>query len=295
MHVKTATRIAAATAASMLAASAAAAVPAPLAPAYPGATLDTAADAAHARVYLSKAPLAEVRDWYQQRFAQRSRAACGRTDADEGCGRFQQQCETAARTDRLTRCTDFLVLKWNAIPPGGSMVEAYNAGVTLTGWGKAPAAPQTAAGAAPPMTGRMAQAMARMQSQLRQTQAASRQELQQADQAAGMDFGRLESIPDMPFVGLKQEVIAHRHTQKELDAVYRRYRYLTTSEYPMVKGDSGPIAYDKLEFSRCKQKYLTQESYLPGTRDTNRWNDWLGCLRKLAAHAYRTRIVIDVD
>lgn len=292
MKTSAATGFAAAMAAVVIIAAAAAASPAQLAPVYPGAMPDPAASVEHARVYLSKAPLPEVRHWYAKRLAKQSIAACASANADKGCGSFQQDCDSDAGPKGLSRCTDLLVIKWNAIPPGGGMVDAYHAGVHLEGWQKSRVAPDAGASAARPATDPMAKAMAGLSARM---QAADRGETQQAGSETGLDLAGLAAIPDVPFQGFKQEVIAGRHTQKELEAVYRRYSYLTTSVYPTVKGQYGPIAYDKLVFAQCKEKYLTRRTYLTGAAGHGHWKDWLRCLSKLAERAYRTRIVIDVN
>ena len=258
-----------------------------LAPVYPGATPDVAAVAPHALVYLTKAPLPKVQAWYVKRLSQRSIAACGSAMPNEGCGSFQQSCEPDIPPDGLTRCSNLLVLKWNAIPPGGGMIDAYNAGVRLEGWKQTHVARDAGADSDAVST---AHGNGRMQALATEGQQVTRG----TDGESAMDMARLMAIPDKPFKAFKQEVVMGRHTQKELDAVYRRYRHLVTAVYPVVEGQYGPVVYDELVFSRCKEKYSNRSGYLAGPEAPDHWKDWLGCLHKLGKRAYRTRIVIDL-
>ncbi len=269
-----------------------------LASPYPGAAVDPVASAQSKteKVYFSHSSLATVRAWYQKQYAKKSAAAC--SDSDEGCGQFKQQCETVTRTDQMTRCSDFMVLKWNAIPPGGSMVDAYNAGVHLEGWKKIaePHEKNNSNTDTSEATGQMANMMAQLNAMSQQMQAANQQitsQIQQEGKQMGVDVAGLSAIPDIPFAGLKQEVLAGRHSQKELDTIYHRYQNLETSVYPMTKGENGPVAYNKFEYDHCKSKLMTKNAYMLGAQGADQWNAWLTCIKKIAAHAYQTRIVIN--
>lgn len=323
-------------------------------PVYPGAVLDTVANAQesaakkHAlKVYLSRDSLQKVRDWYQPRLARQSVAGCTFKDPQRGCGAFKEECESPTGNGGLVKCSDKIVLKWNYIPPGGSMVDAFNAGVQLEGWRKPPKAPAEVTPAPQRMTGQAAQTMAQIDAISKQMQAASQQEMQQLNaesQALGMNAVRLASIPDMPFGGLKQEVIAGRHTQKELDAVYSKYRWLETAFYPMQKTAQGSESYERwlVEKTRARiqapqvamgkaSKEFGEGAAAVGARiqqliaagrtkeaqqlaqqlgaavqsgqpignaytaeqHKDHWNQWAAVIKQLAAHAYKTKIIID--
>jgi hypothetical protein len=320
-----------------------------LAPVYPGAVADPIASTQSktAMVYFARSPLATVRAWYQKRLAKKSAAAC--SDRDEGCGEFKQQCETVTRTDQMTRCDDFMVLKWNAIPPGGSMVDAYNAGVELEGWKKI-AGSQHATdshSAAAATTGQAASMMAQLNAMSQQLQTASQQEIKQVQEEGkqiGVDAVALSQIPDMPFTGLKQEVLAGRHSQKELDAVYKKYSWLGRAFYPQHKTSNASVPYNHWLVNKTQRRIqapqtavgktakqlgegagaiatrmqqLIAEGHMEeaqqlseqmaasiqqgqqiGTASTNlqskdHWKEWMEVIRKLEAHAYKTKIVIN--
>jgi hypothetical protein len=314
---------------------------------YPGAVADPVASAQSkvAMVYFSHATLPTVREWYQQRLAKKSAAAC--SDRSDGCGTFQQNCTAASAGQSLTHCRDLMILKWNAIPPGGSMVDAFNAGVHIEGWQKA-SQPAETQDASQQMTGQAAKMMAQLNAAENQMQAAGKQLTQQIQkegkQQLGTDVVRLSAIPDMPFGGLKQEVLAGRHSQQELETVYTKYRLLSKAFYPLHKTAKGAEPYnrwlvdktwaqikspergntkeatqagkDAAALARQMQKLVQQgrvkeaqmlaeqmaKTQQQGTeagmkiqevRNQDHWNEWIGVLKKLQAHAYSTKITID--
>lgn len=318
-----------------------------LAPAYPGSVADPVASAQSqkAMVYFSRASLSTVREWYQQRLAKKSAAAC--SDRSEGCGTFTQDCTTASTGGPMTQCTDRMVLKWNAIPPGGSMVDAYNAGVDLEGWQKV-SEPAGTQNTSPPMTGQAAKMMAQINAAEDQMQAESKQLIQQiqkeGQQQSGVDVVRLGAIPDLPFGGLKQEVLAGHHSQKELETVYKKYHLLSKAFYPLHKTGKGTETYNRWlvdqtwaqiktsgrastrkalgagenaaelarkmqqlvhqgrmqeaqilaqQMTAAQQRGMTAGAKMQVARNQDHWNEWLGVLKKLQAHAYRTKITID--
>ena len=253
-----------------------------LAPVYPGAVYDALASAqsGHAKVYLSHDSLATVKSWYQKKL---------------GKGEdFNLQCETSTRADNMTRCTAFRVLKSNVIPPGGSMVEAYDAGVQLKGWQKAPrSAP--ASGQNDASTSESAQVramMAKLNAMGQQLKATNQQETARMSQEAGVDLGLLASIPDKPFYVLKQEVLMHQHSEKALKSVYQRYQGLETALYPLASSADGPVSYENKLYNQCRQLFPPPTPMVASGGD--HWKDWLHCLKRMSAHAYRTRIRIDI-
>ncbi|GEM_PF-6937447 len=329
-------------------------------PIYPGAALDPVASAqeSHLRehavkVYISHDSLQQVRAWYQPRLAKQSIAGCTFKDPKEGCGAFKQTCESIAMAGRWVQCTDGIVLKWNYIPPGGSMVDAFNAGVHLVGWRIPPKSKKPAAAHATPqkpqrLTGRAAETMAQLDAMSAQLQAATKQAMQQAD-AEGKSLGltdtvRFAGIPDMPFKGLKDEVLAGRHRQQELEALYRKYRWLTAAFYPMKRTVNGVEDYAHWLIARTEARIhkpqqaaieaagqhgedpaqaqaRMQQLIRQGRMDEARklgeqmavamqgaersgnvvtqlqsrdhWQEWVAVIKKLAAHAYKTKIIID--
>lgn len=91
------------------------------------------------------------------------------------------------------------------------------------------------------------------------------------------------------FSGLKNEVFVHRHSKKELIAVYNKYKFLDASFYPLIKNENGgePVSYAH----QLLKKYQNKIGNKSLTSD--HWNYWVGFLKKLASHAYRTCIVIN--
>ncbi len=90
------------------------------------------------------------------------------------------------------------------------------------------------------------------------------------------------------FSGFKNDINLHHHPKKELIALYNKYKFLDTSFFPLVKDKSG----DKISYAnQLLNQYKNKIGNSVYERDT--WNYWLGFLKKLAAHAYRTCIVIN--
>lgn len=244
-------------------------------PVYPGATYDAIGSAhesalrRHAvKVYLSRDSLNKVRDWYQPRLSKRSVTGCTFKNPKEGCGAFKRSCESATGNESTVQCTDEIVLKWNFIPPGASMVDAFNAGVHLRG--REPLSSQDHAanrpmqtqsdGASKYMSGQAGASMNQLDSMEKNSQAMGNKMIRQMQDeyknstGREMDATRLAEIPDMPFKGLKQEVISGRHSQKELDSLYRRYGWLSTAYYPMKKSSNGAQAYDHWLVARTQAR-----------------------------------------
>lgn len=254
----------------------------PLAPVYPGAAYDAlaSAKAPHAKVYLSQDSLATVRAWYRKKLGKGEN--------------FNLQCETASRPDRMTRCTAFRVLKSNVIPPGGSMVDAYEAGVQLKGWQKASGSADDAGKADSDLSGpaQVQAMMAKLKAMGQQMKTVNQQETGQMSQEAGVDLSLLARIPDRPFSVLKQEVLMHRHSEKDLKSVYQHYKGLETAFYPMASSAQGPLPYEQKLYNQCRRMFPPPTPL--DSSGSDHWNDWLHCLKRMAAHAYRTRIRIDL-
>jgi len=98
-----------------------------------------------------------------------------------------------------------------------------------------------------------------------------------------------EKIGEMSdlFDGLKNEVYMQRHSQKEMIAVHNKYKFLDDSFYTLVKGQDGLVSYAQNLLKEYKNKPSNTSAM------SDHWNYWMGFLKKLAAHAYKTCIVIN--
>jgi len=126
-----------------------------------------------------------------------------------------------------------------------------------------------------------------------QTKQQLRQMAQRQSKASGVNLSKFSKIPDTPFSGLKQEVMAHRHTVKELQAAFRRFRYLITAVYQTVDDSDGPVSYENKAYDECRRKLETNSVFIPGAQGHDAWKPWIACLERIGRHAYQTRIVID--
>ena len=92
------------------------------------------------------------------------------------------------------------------------------------------------------------------------------------------------------FDGLKNEVLMNRHSKKELLNVYKKFKYLDASFYLLVKDKQGnQISYANYLLKQYQNKL--------GNRGitSDQWKYWMGFLKKLAAHAYKTCIAINTE
>ena len=99
-----------------------------------------------------------------------------------------------------------------------------------------------------------------------------------------------EKIGEMSdlFEGLKTEVYMQRHSKKELFKVYDKYKFLDNSFYLLKKDKGGSIIpYSKQLLAQYKNKLSSADMV------NDQWNYWMGFLKKLAANAYQTCIVIN--
>lgn len=326
---------------------AAVSAPALLAPVYPGAVRDDAgtvmfppdmggaqgdAEDAHAvngeqyEVYLSRDPWRKVRAFYDQHL--------GGPLLD-----FHKSYDNAFTIpcgERADICYGRVLMEQSSVAKilmseGHSMVDAYDAGVMVEartppaeGQGQsdqAAAAIPTGTGGNPGADSQAAQQMARMDALEKQVIAAQKQmmaQVQAEGQASGIpDAVGMQRMSDL-FEGLRNEVLANRHTEAELKRVYAQYKHLESAEFPSVRlPGGGAVPYDTWLLKKDKQAFEVQPTQAQmqarqqqamqleaaGKSDEaaqlmsgpDHWNDWLGFLKKLDAHAYRTRIVIYVD
>jgi hypothetical protein len=120
--------------------------------------------------------------------------------------------------------------------------------------------------------------MAKMQKKL--MQAMGKQNYSKSDEQIG-------EMSDL-FEGLKNEVYMQRHSKKEMLAVYNKYKFLDDSFYLLVKDkDGSTIPYSKQLLAQYKNKLSSMDMM------NDQWNYWMGFLKKLANHAYKTCIVIN--
>lgn len=91
------------------------------------------------------------------------------------------------------------------------------------------------------------------------------------------------------FDGLKNEVYMQRHSQKELIVVHNKYKFLDDSFYTLVKGQDGLVSYAQNLLKEYKDKLGSASAM------SDQWNYWVGFLKKLSAHAYKTCIVINTQ
>jgi hypothetical protein len=120
--------------------------------------------------------------------------------------------------------------------------------------------------------------MAKMQKKL--MQAMGSQNYSKSDEQIG-------EMSDL-FEGLKNEVYMQRHSKKEMLAVYNKYKFLDDSFYLLVKDKDGSmIPYSKQLLAQYKNKLSNAEMM------NDHWNYWVGFLKKLANHAYKTCIIIN--
>lgn len=100
---------------------------------------------------------------------------------------------------------------------------------------------------------------------------------------------KMQEMSDL-FDGLKNEVFMQRHTKQELFAVYNKYKFLDASFYPLVKDKNGE------EISYAQNLLHEYQNKLgKGSMMSDQWNYWMGFLKKLAPHAYKTLILINTE
>jgi hypothetical protein len=249
-----------------------------LAPVYPGAMHDRLADDDHYRFFFTHDSIENVRAYYAR---QNVALVDGTRPGDFTHG----LCMRNVPLGTVNRCYSKVLMAQGVVARYlKDVTAAYDAGLVIQA-----KAPEPAATQAPAQSTGNAD-LDKLQAQLAATQA----QLQaQADAEAvelGMKPGELDVMNHMSdlFDGLKNGIMApYNHPSTELISLYHRYRYLETAEYPYAKAAGGElVAYDRWLLARDKAAFAG-----PG----DHWNDWLGFLQDLDAHAYRTRIVIPVD
>ena len=250
-----------------------------LAPVYPGAMHDTLADDDHYQFFFTHDSIESVRAYYA---GQKVALADGTRQGDFAA---QGLCMRNVPLGTVNRCYSRVLMPQGVVARYlKDMTLAYDAGLVIQA-----KAPEPKAVEPPPQSTGNAD-LDKLQAQV----AAAQVQLQaQADaEAAELGFkpGELDIMNHMSdlFDGLKNGIMPPSgHSSTELIGLYRRYQYLETAEYPFAKADGGHLVpYDRWLLARDKAAFAG-----PG----DHWNDWIGFLKDLDAHAYRTRIVIPVD
>lgn len=246
-----------------------------LAPVYPGAVHDAASDSDRYQSFFTRDPIEKVQAWYQ---AQGIKLADG---SDWHNSTTHGLCMRNVPLGTVNKCYSKVLLGQSGTAHYlKDLTEAYSAGIVIQAKERKPEpAPEKLQSTGDPNLDKMMAAQAEAEKQMQA----------QADEAAaelGMKPGELEAMNKMSdlFDGLKDGTLPpYNHSRAELIALYKRYQYLETAEYPRA-----PDGKDYDRWLLAKDKALF-------TRAADHWNDWLGFIRQLDAHAYRTRIIIPVD
>lgn len=247
-----------------------------LAPVYPGAVHDAASDSDYYQSFFTRDPIEKVQAWYQAQGIKLADGSDSRNSTTHGL------CMRNVPLGTVNKCYSKVLLGQSGTAHYlKSVVDAYSAGILLQAKQREPEhAPEKPQSTGDPNLDKMYAQLAAAQAQMQA----------QTDEMAaevGMKPGELEAMNKMSdlFDGLKDGTLApYNHSRAELIALYKRYQYLETAEYPRAPG--GKDDYDRWLLKKDKAIF---------TRAADHWNDWLGFIRQLDAHAYRTRIVIPVD
>lgn len=247
-----------------------------LAPEYPGAVADQAA-ADERYAFLTHDPIEKVRSFYQ---AHRIKLVDGSDSLAPG----YHLCARQVPFGTVNQCYSKVLLGQSGTAHYLKHVtEAYDAGLVIQAKARKPDSQPSQSSTGDPQLDRMMAAQAAAQAKLLAEANAEAAEV-------GFKPGELEAMNKMSalFEGLKQATFApYNHSRAEAIALYKRYRHLETDEYPYVKAEGkDPVPYDQWLLARDKAAFSG-----PG----DHWNQWIGFLKDLDAHAYRTRIVIPVD
>lgn len=248
-----------------------------LAPVYPGAVHDATSDSDAYQSFFTRDPIEKVQAWYQAQGIKLVDGSDSRNFTTHGL------CIRNVPPGTVNKCYSKVLLGQSGTARYlKNGVDAYSAGIVIQAKERKPEqAPEKLQSTGDPNLDRMMAAQAEAEKQMQA----------QADAMAaevGMKPGELEAMNKMSdlFDGLKDGTLApYNHSRAELIALYKRYQYLETAEYPRAP-DGSKDDYDRWLLAKDKAAF---------TRAADHWNDWLGFIRQLDAHAYRTRIVIPVD
>ncbi|HEY3521615.1 MAG TPA: hypothetical protein VGK80_11340 [Rhodanobacteraceae bacterium] len=246
-----------------------------LAPIYPGAVADQTARDERYAFFFTRDPIEKVRAWYQTHGFKLGDGSDSRSPGYGLCGR-------TVPLDTVNKCYSKVLLGQSATAHYlKDMTDAYSAGLVIQAKEREPErAPEK-----PQSTGN-----AELDKMMAAQAAAEAQMQAQADGMAaelGMKPGELEAMNKMSdlFEGLKDGTLPpYNHPRSDLIRIAKQYQYLDTAEYP--QSPDGKQGYDRWLLAKDKAAFA-------GAGD--HWSQWLGFLKDLDAHAYRTRIIIAVD
>ncbi|MGN6729575.1 MAG: hypothetical protein ACTHJG_07070 [Rhodanobacteraceae bacterium] len=248
-----------------------------LAPVYPGAVHDAASDSDYYQSFFTRDPIEKVQAWYQAQGIKLADGSDSRNSTNHGL------CMRNVPLGTVNKCYSKVLLGQSGTARYlRNVVDAYSAGIVIQSKEREPEhAPEKPQSTGDPN-------LDKMYAQLAAAQAQMDAQADEMSAEVGMKPGELEAMNKMSdlFDGLKDGTLApYDHSRAELIALYKRYQYLETAEYPRAP-DGSQDDYDRWLLAKDKARF---------SRDADHWNDWLGFLKQLDAHAYRTRIVIPVD
>lgn len=292
------------------------AAPELLAPPYPGAVPDTADTNIYHATFLTRDPVEKVLAFYQPKVGTLHDAMDYSIEDNNGKWLMCPMNNT-------TICLGKILMKQGLV--AGYLRDvtlAYDAGVKLMARRSAGEVARLEAAVASQQDTESARQIAELQA----AQAKLLEEANELLRSIGEDpvktqkIGRMSSL----FEGLRQEVLTRRHSQDELLAVHDKYQHLDAAVFPHVREGQKLVSYDQWLLARKNETLRAQpmtdkdreqaakklealymagkveeamklsEELVAGT-STDYWNDWLDFLKDLDTHAYKTRIVIDVD
>jgi len=247
-----------------------------LAPVYPGAVKSSLRSNKTQSVFLSMDPIKKVKSYYNSKV--------GKLSSKDPLTK-SYYLENLGNTPVVAYGKTMMTANQISRQEGYPDPDAKDIGVLLlakssSGQGSESSASSTTniSSANTSSTDSMQAMMAKMQKKL--MQAMGKQNYSKSDEQIG-------EMPDL-FEGLKNEVYMQRHSKKEMLAVYNKYKFLDDSFYLLVKDKDGSmIPYSKQLLAQYKNKLSNAEMM------NDHWNYWVGFLKKLANHAYKTCIIIN--
>ena len=247
-----------------------------LAPVYPGSVTSPLRSDKTQSVFLSKTPIKKIESFYD--------AKIGKLSSNDPITESYFLADLG-NTPVVAYGRTMLTANQISRQEGYPDPDAKDAGVLLlaktsSGQSSESSAPSTAniPSVNPSSMDSMQAKMAQMQKQLMK-EMGGQKKINSAEKIGGMS--------DL-FDGLKNEVYMQHHSQKELMAVYNKYKFLEVSFFPLVKDkQDGPVSYAQHLLKQYKNK-LGNTNVM-----SDHWNYWIGFLKKLASNAYKTCIVIN--
>lgn len=233
---------------------------------FPGAVKDKAAGDATVRVFLSRAPMSKVRNWYASHGGSFT-ASAGNTlwngdSADNEAGKPLGATDPAYSEVDLGHV---IMHQSQVVRYLKDMTETKDAGVLLQGLapvkaGGAGSAPVEASDA-----GSTDRSMAAMQKQVGEVNRKLLASMSPADR-------KIAAMSDL-FEGLKEEVDSGRgrHSKQDLLRVYAKYKHLEHDYFPTVRTSNGHVeSYDRwlLEKTRGRLGATNRKASAPAVTDS---------------------------